>query len=250
MMNSAEFANISEAERDFWWYRGMREILFAMLDPLARNRKVRSVLEAGCGTGCNAVELQHRYGWRAYPVDLQMEGLEYAGALGLTRMTQGDVAALPFQEGAFDAVVCLDVIVHFPRGEESRALAELVRVLAPGGLLILRVSALDVLRSRHSEFTFERQRFTSSRLISGVVEHGVRVLRCTYANTLLLPVAFAKFRIWEPLMNTVPNSGVRLLTGLLNRLLTLLLSAESRWLKSGRNILLGQSLILIGEKAG
>lgn len=248
-MNSAEFANISEAERDFWWFRGMREILFSILDPLVKNRRVRSVLEAGCGTGYNAVALHHRYGWKTYPIDLQMEGLRHAGALGLTQITQGDVASLPFREAAFDAVVCLDVIVHFPVNEESRALAELVRVLTPGGLLILRVSAFDILRSRHSEFTFERQRFTSTRLVAGVVDRGIRVLRCTYANTLLFPVALAKFRIWEPLTASAAHSGVRPVSGWLNRLLSSALSAESRWLQSGHDMPFGQSLILIGEKA-
>ena len=32
MMNPAEYANIANAERDFWWYRGMEKILFALLD--------------------------------------------------------------------------------------------------------------------------------------------------------------------------------------------------------------------------
>lgn len=248
MMNPAEFVNIAEAERDFWWYRGMRRILFGLLDPLVRSRNIRTVLEAGCGTGYNAVALQQRYGWCAYPLDLQMEGLQYAKALGVTGLTQGHVAALPYRSGTFDAVACLDVIVHFPRGDESRALAELARVLAPGGLLVLRVAALDVLRSRHSEFTCERQRFTARRLVSAVMSRGIRVLRCTYANALLFPVALAKFRVWEPLLGRAPESGVRPVGGWLNRLLAAPLAAESRWLRWGLDIPLGQSLILIGEK--
>ena len=51
MMNPAGFANIAAAEQDFWWYRGMRQILFRMLDPIARERDFHRVLEAGCGTG-------------------------------------------------------------------------------------------------------------------------------------------------------------------------------------------------------
>ncbi|MGH9668077.1 MAG: class I SAM-dependent methyltransferase, partial [Bryobacteraceae bacterium] len=228
MMNPSEFANIAEAERDFWWYRGMRDILFAVLDPLVAAQNIRTVLEAGCGTGYNASALERRYGWRAYPLDLQMEGLEYAKALGVTRLTQGDVAALPFGAGAFDAVFSLDVIVHFPRGDEDRALAELTRVLAPGGLLVLRVAALDVLRSRHSQFTCERQRFTAKRLKAQAAHYGIRVQRCTYANTFLLPAALARFRVWEPLMRRPPQSGVRPVGGWLNRLMTLPLAAESR----------------------
>jgi len=248
MMNAAEFANIAAAERDFWWYRGMRRILFSLLDPLAGKRRIRTVLDAGCGTGFHAATLQERYGWRVYPLDLQMEGLAYAKAQGVERLTQGDVTALPFPAGTFDAVVSLDVMVHLPRGVELRALNEMSRVLAPGGLLVLRVAAFDFLRSRHSEFTTERQRYTAKRLTPALGDRGIGVLRCTYANTVLFPVALVKFRVWEPFTRRAPQSGVRPVSPWLNRLLALPLMAESRWLGAGLNLPLGQSLIVIGEK--
>ena len=249
MMNPAEFANIARAEEDFWWYRGMRRILSRMLDPVAGRRTVHNVLEAGCGTGYNARLLEQRYPWRVFPLDLQMEGLQYGRSHGLQRLVQGDVAALPFRTAVFDAVLSLDVIVHFPRGEENRPIAEFCRVLVPGGLLVLRVSALDILRSRHSQFATERQRFTIKRLAELVSRHGIRVLRCTYANALLVPVALAKFRIWEPLTRRPPESGVQPVSGWLNRMLMLPLAAESWWLGKGLNFPAGQSLILIGEKS-
>ena len=247
-MNPAEFMNIAQAEEGFWWYSGMRRIVFGLLDPLAKSRTIRTVLEAGCGTGYNAWALQRRYGWEVVPLDLGMDGLRYGKRLGLSELIQGDVAALPFRSESFQAVVSLDVIVHFPRGEENRALAEFARVLAPGGLLVLRVSALDVLRSRHSQFAHERQRFTSKRLIRAVTAQGIRVLRCTYANSVLFPVALAKFRVWEPLLRRPPQSGVLSVDRRLNRLLEAPLAAESRWLSAGLNLPLGQSLILIGER--
>ena len=40
---------------------------------------------------------------------------------------------------------------------------------------------------------------------------GIRVLRCTYVNSLLLPVALSKFRVWEPL--TAPAAGERRASG-------------------------------------
>ena len=247
-MNAAEFANIAAAERDFWWYRGMRRILFRTLDPLVRKRNIRAVLDAGCGTGYNATALQERYGWTLYPLDLQMEGLAYAKEQALERLIQGDITALPFANGAFDAVVSFDVMVHLPRGMELRALSELSRVLAPGGLLVLRLAAFDILHSRHSEFTSERQRYTARRLVPAIVERGTRIVRCTYANTLLFPVALAKFRLWEPLTRSAPESGVQPVSGWLNRLLELPLNAESRWIGAGLNLPVGQSLIVIAEK--
>ena len=168
--------------------------------------------------------------------------------MGLARLVQGDVAALPFRSGCFDAVVSLDVIVHFPRGQEDRPIAEFTRVLAPGGLLVLRVSALDVLRSRHSQFTCERQRFTRKRLMELAVRHGIRVLRCTYANTILFPVALAKFRLWEPITRQAPSSGVQPVSRWLNNLLQWPLRVEGSWVGSGLNLPVGQSLILAGVK--
>ena len=248
MMNPEEFANIARSEREFWWYRGMRRILFGMLDPVAAGRRVERALEAGCGTGYMAQVCGERYGWRMYPSDLGREGLEYGRRMGLERLVQADLRALPYRAGSFDVVMSLDVLVHFERGAENAAMRELARVLAPGGLMVLRVSALDLLRSRHSAFTHERQRFTRARLADAAGRHGIRVLRTTYANSLLLPVALARFRIWEPLLGKPPASGVEPVPGWLDRLLYIPLAIEARWLAWGRGFAAGQSLILIGEK--
>ena len=248
MMNPQEFANIARSERDFWWYRGMRKILFALLDPFLSGRRLERALEAGCGTGYMALVCQKRYGARMYPADLGYEGLEYGRRMGLERLAQADLQALPFRAASFDLVMSLDVLVHFPRGREDAAMRELARVLAPGGLLVIRVSALDILRSRHSEFTCERQRFTRARLRGLAERHGIRVLRATYANSLLLPVALARFRIWEPLLQKPAASGVDPVPGWLDRLLYLPLALEAHWLAWGFGLPLGQSLVLIGEK--
>ncbi len=249
MMNPAEFANIAQCERCFWWYRGMERILFGLLDPIAKRRGLKTGMEAGCGTGHMASRLQGHYGWRMFPTDLQHDGLLYGLRNSFHQaMAQADIAALPFGDQWFDVVVSLDVIAHFPAGDEDRAFRELVRVLAPGGLMVLRVAALDVLRSRHSQFTGECQRFSRQRLVQAVSRHGIRVLRCTYANSLLFPVALTKFRLAEPLLRSKPASGVRPLARWLDRLLYSALFLEAAWLSTGRNFPWGQSLILIGER--
>ncbi len=247
-MNSAEFANIANCERDLWWFRGQRRILASLVSPLLEERKVVRVLEAGCGTGYQALQFEREYGWRMYPCDLEAEALHLANEAGVKRVTQADVAQLPFPDGSFDAVVSLDVLVHFAPGTEMAALQELARVLRPGGLLILRVAALDILRSRHSMFAHERQRFTQKRLVKAVALTGIRKLRCTYANGLLLPVSLLKFRVWEPLTNQLPASGVAPVPGWLDWLLYSALWMESKILSVGVSLPLGQSLVLVGEK--
>jgi SAM-dependent methyltransferase len=247
-MNPAEFDNIAAAERQFWWYRGMRQILFSLLDGYVAPRRITRALEAGCGTGYFSRLVEQRYEFPVFPVDLGWEGLKHARRMGVGRLAQCNVAALPFADASFDLVLSMDVIVHFPRGGESAAFREMARVLAPGGLLALRVSALDVLRSRHSEFADEKQRFTRKRLLGAVEACGLKTLRCTYANSLLLPVALAKFRIWEPLMRTPPRSGVEPAPAWLDRLLHAPLALESRLIARGWRLPLGQSLVLVAEK--
>lgn len=245
-MSPAEFQTLAKAEQHLWWFRGMQKILFRLLDPIVV--RGATVLEAGCGTGHFSRVLERRYGWRMFPVDLASEGLAYARRAGIGRLAQADIACLPYPSETFDVVVSLDALVHFPRGGESRALDEFARVLRPGGLAVIRVSALDILRSRHSEFTHERQRFTRGRLVRLMEQRGFRVTRCTYANSLLLLVALARFRIWEPLMRKPPASGTAPVPAWLNRMLYLPLAAESAWLGCGGSFPAGQSLLLFGEK--
>jgi SAM-dependent methyltransferase len=248
MMNPAEFANIAQCEKDLWWYRGMRSILFRMLDPYLRTRKITRALEAGCGTGYLSHILQTERRLPVIPMDFSPEGLRHARSMGVERLVQSDIRRLPFRTAVFDLVLSIDVLAHMPDGEEHNAAREVSRVLAPGGLIVIRASALDILRSRHAEYVLERQRFTRRRLMGLMAAAGIRALRCTYANSLLLPVALAKFRLWEPLTRMAPASGVEPVAPWLNTLLGIPLSVESAWIGAGRSLPIGQSLIYIGEK--
>ncbi|MBY8855903.1 methyltransferase domain-containing protein [Nocardia sp. CA2R105] len=50
---------------------------------------------------------------------------------------QGDALALPYEDGEFDVVIASEILEHIPSDE--RAIAELVRILAPGGALVVTV---------------------------------------------------------------------------------------------------------------
>lgn len=69
-------------------------------------------------------------------IDLSPRMLDVARAADpAIEFQEADIATLPFPDGSFDAVVCNFGLGHFPR--PKAALAECVRVLAPGGMLAL-----------------------------------------------------------------------------------------------------------------
>jgi SAM-dependent methyltransferase len=247
-MNPAEFANIARCERDFWWYCGMRKILFRLLDRYVAGRRIGRALEAGCGTGYISWLLRTERKWPMIPMDISIDGLRYARAMGLEQAVQGDAIGIPFASGAFVLVLSLDMMVHLERGVEADAAREMARVLAPNGLIVIRVAAFDFLRSRHSEFVHERHRFTRRQLRALFEAAGFRILRCTYANSLLMPVALAKFRLWEPLQRGPAATGLEPVAPWLDRLLYAALAIESACIGSGVNFPVGQSLLLVGEK--
>jgi SAM-dependent methyltransferase len=95
------------------------------------------VLDVGCGTGAGTAAAAAR-GARATGVDLAEGMLDVARRRHpALRFVAGDAEALPFADGDFDAVVAGFVLNHLP--DPDRAIAELARVLAPGGRVAVAV---------------------------------------------------------------------------------------------------------------
>jgi SAM-dependent methyltransferase len=121
----------------------------------------RRVLDVGCGNGY-VLERYARHGARTVGVDLTRAALglcarrfSLAGLAG--DFVQANAESLPFAEAAFDFVSSMGVVHHTPRPEA--ALAEIRRVLRPGGRLVLMVY--------HRGSALYRWRFPAMRLLRG-----------------------------------------------------------------------------------
>jgi SAM-dependent methyltransferase len=121
------------------------------------------VLDAGCGYGRNLVYLL-RAGCEVFALDEDAEGVEHVRQLSASLQTGlpaenfqvGFIEKMPFPDGFADVVLCNSVL-HFARDEEQfRAmLAELWRVLKPGGMLFSRLGSrigMDFERLRGNVF--------------------------------------------------------------------------------------------------
>jgi SAM-dependent methyltransferase len=102
-----------------------------LLDPLPP----AAVLDAACGTGRYSAYLAGR-GHRVIGVDRSPAMLAKARQkLPRSEFRDGDLEALPLESGSVDAAVCALALVHLP--EVAKAVAELARVVRPGGRLMI-----------------------------------------------------------------------------------------------------------------
>ncbi len=162
---------------------------------------------------------------------------------GLGRVN-ADVHHLPFPSGQFALTLALDVFDQ--QGVSlSDALAEAWRILLPGGMLLLRVSAYPWLHGPHEAAFGTGQRFSARALERALHAGRFRTIRLTYANTLLFPVAV--------IVRTMQRGGLcsvkqaLTLPSPIERGFNAILRAEARWLAHHR-FSAGLSLYALARK--
>jgi SAM-dependent methyltransferase len=189
-MEPAEYALMDAEEDRMWWYRALHTRL---CDALAGTRG--RVLDAGCGTGGFLAMLGSRRS------DLTRIGVEW-DAIAAPRardksgaaIVRGSVNTLPFADARFDAAVSADVLCH-AAVDPPVALAELSRVLRPGGRLVVNMPAYQWLLSAHDRQVHNARRFTARATSDLLRQAGFAAVRARYWNGLLLPIMIAQRKI-------------------------------------------------------
>ena len=218
---------------DYWWYRARSELLRAALgDHVAGQR----VLDVGSADGPSVPWLR---GSPHVTVDLDPRGLRPGEGVCASAL------ALPFRDGSFDLVSAFDVVEHCE--PEAQALAELARVLAPGGRLLLSVPAYQWAWSDHDVRAGHHRRYTRPRLVAAVSAAGFDVRRASYGFAGVFPI-FAAERLARRIRRADAGDG-RLPepSPLVERVLMGLSRAEARWLRR-RDAAFGSSVFLAADK--
>jgi SAM-dependent methyltransferase len=192
-MQTEDYEYLYQLEESFWWFAGMREITASLLDPVLPLLPLgdRTILDAGCGTGGN-LEWLARYAGKGHiaGIDLIETALRFCSERGARRLAQASATDLPFADEAFDLLTSFDVLVQIPgEGSDEQAMREMFRVLKPGGIAFVRCAAYEWMKSGHDAALGTQRRYTIDGLREKLKRAGFEILRETYANSLLLPVA-------------------------------------------------------------
>lgn len=239
------------------WNRGMNAITRAILAPW--QFPPGPILELGCGGGGLLATLQPDYPRRAligmdiHPLAVAQSHARFQqsrpaadfGPQSSPLLYQGDMHALPFTDGSIASVLLLDSLDQ--EGISPVAvLKEAARVLAPGGFILVRVSAVPWLMGPHDTAFNTAKRYAHHELRSLFQTPDYVIRRITYANGLLgiaaVPLrVLRRFRLLETDEHkTVGGSWA-------GKLLAGALDTESRLLGKG-TLPFGLSLYLLAQR--
>ncbi len=190
-MPATPMLTVLEEDRH-WWFASRTRAILAYLDRYIGPGRDRRVLDIGCGAANMAHHLAH-YG-HVVGVDTNPRPLEVARQRGMEAY-QATADALPFGDGEFGLVAMLDTVEHVPA--QDAAFQECHRVLRSpggglaGGRLLVTVPAFMFLWSKNDVLNMHQRRYSRPELKAKLEQHGFRVLRISYNNFFVFPLAAA-----------------------------------------------------------
>lgn len=184
-MDATEIQTLAAVEDGHWWFQERRAILARWLRRLAASGYARgTALDIGAAGGGNTRVLRG-HGWRPVALEYSADGARVAAARGLT-VVRGDATNLPAGANSVDLVTAFDVIEHIE--DDHLALAEIRRVLRPGGTLLVTVPCDMRLWSAHDVASHHFRRYDRDGLRAVVEKAGLEIDELWSWNVVLRPV--------------------------------------------------------------
>lgn len=174
-----------ELGQSYWWlagkYRIIADVVRRSLNSDGTGGPTR-ILDLGCGPG-NLLDYLAPHG-DTFGSDFSQDALRFCAGRGFRRLFRADFHSLPLRDDSFDLVTCIDVLEHLE--DDRRAIAELVRILRPGGLLVVSVPAFMFLWGDHDTIYGHHRRYTTGQIRERFVAAGLRMHRASYFEPLFM----------------------------------------------------------------
>jgi SAM-dependent methyltransferase len=166
------------------WWQARSELVQKLLARLGVRPPAR-VLDAGCGWGTTLKALEE-HGYRVVGADVSRRALERLDRPGRQLVEADLTRPVPERSGTFDAVLALDVIEHLD--DDRAAIAQIARLVRPGGVAVLSVPALPEMYTEFDAVQGHRRRYLPETLRAAFDGSGLHVERLFWWGRWLLPV--------------------------------------------------------------
>jgi ubiquinone/menaquinone biosynthesis C-methylase UbiE len=161
-------------DEDFWYSKTRNELIAGLIKKYHPGKGV--VLDCGCGTGFNHSSFK---GSRlVVSADISPHALRLCKKKGIRNLVQADATKLPFSNGRFDIVAAIELIEHIK--DDRAALNEFMRVLKPGGIVILTTPAFPFLWGDDDILAHHERRYLREDLVRKVKNAGFSIEFLSY----------------------------------------------------------------------
>lgn len=241
-MERVIYERLRELETTHWWFAVRRKLIAQVVKDSALPANAR-ILEAGCGTGGN-IDLLRRFGavQAMEPDDVSRSYVKETHDLQVDAGSLPD--GLPYAPASFDLVCAFDVIEHVD--DDRASVRKLGELLSDDGVFVATVPAYQWMWSRHDELHHHKRRYTRREFVNVLEDAGLRVVKATYFNAVLLPVAVG-VRMTKRALG-MKGEDDRMPPPWLNKVLTGLFGAELSWLRRG-TLPAGLSILVVARRS-
>ncbi|MBI3305377.1 class I SAM-dependent methyltransferase [Candidatus Parcubacteria bacterium] len=186
-MQDQAYDKTYELENRYWWHVGRRYVFRKVLERFFSPRTGAKIVDIGCGTGGNFPMLGG-FG-TVLGLDISEKALAFCRQKGFTNVAlMRGVYDTGLDVGSVDLVTMFDVLEHFD--DDVRALAEINRILKPGGYTLISVPAFKTLWSELDEALYHRRRYKRRELEMRLEKTGFEIVKSSYLFFFVFPLVF------------------------------------------------------------
>lgn len=188
-MENSNYIIESSVQENHWWFLVRREFFRKILLENSFNTSA-TILDIGTSTGTNLKLLKDLNYENTIGIDYSKVALDFCTSKGFNNLLQANVYNLPLPDASVDLILLTDILEHV---NDRQALSEVLRVLKPGGKVLITVPAFQCLWGNHDDASQHLRRYRLPQLKALLKDNGLNLIENNYFNFILfLPILFVR----------------------------------------------------------
>ena len=250
-MDKSEYKNQYILEKNYWWFKGQREIFLKLIDIYLKKKKKNYVLDAGCGAGYNSIKLK-QYG-KVLSIDYSNYAIQLAKKRGVKNIKRMNLNKISIKK-KFDLILCSGVLYHKDI-KINAVLKSFSKLLKKDGIVVITTPAIKILQNKifltgHDKTMHTGNRYYLNEISKKLERNNLSILKKSYFTSFLLfPIII--FRLLSNTKNLFIKNKVESnlfdLPKIINSFFSFLMSIEKQIIAKS-SLPIGLHLVIVAKK--